>query len=143
MARAESERKVARYREAPLRPALQNGRPKGRALVIGGHEDRTGNLFILQHLAHHVWNRKRVVATIASQEPESLWRQYRSAFRAIGVQHDYRLDLRERGEGESVQTMHVLEDAGAVVFTGGDQVRITSLLSDTPLDSRIQEISLE
>lgn len=143
MARTESERKVALFQEAPIRPGLLSGRPKGRALIIGGREDRTGDRFILRYLARHLGNRKLVVATVASQEPEALWGQYRTAFRGIGVRHVYRLDLRRREEGQSARKMRILEDAGAIFFTGGDQLRITSTLSDTPLYSRIQEIFLE
>jgi cyanophycinase len=42
-----------------------------------------------------------------------------------------------------MHAMAVLEDANAVFFTGGDQLRITSLIGDTPTYSRIFEILIE
>jgi cyanophycinase len=36
--------------------------------------------------------------------------------------------------------MRILEDATGVFFTGGDQLKITSQIGDTPMFSRVQEI---
>jgi len=77
---------------------------------------------------------------VASAEPESLWEEYESAFRAIGVPHVFRLDVGSREEASTPRAMRILEGATGVFFTGGDQLKITSQIGDTPVYSRVQEI---
>jgi cyanophycinase len=83
---------------------------------------------------------KIVVCTIASSEPDALWEEYETAFRALGVPHVFRLELETREEASTPRAMRILEGATGVFFTGGDQLKITSQLGDTPVFSRTQEI---
>ena len=96
---------------------------KGTLIIIGGHEDRTGDKKILRAVADRLGDDgKIVVCTVASAEPEALWEQYESAFRAIGVPHVYRLDLESRDDASTPRAMRILEGATGVFFTGGDQL---------------------
>jgi cyanophycinase len=115
-------------------------RPKGQLLIIGGHEDKEDARLILRYLAQHVRGGSLVVSALASEEPESMWRQYQRVFRGLGVRHVRKLSIESREEAESPKSLRVLEDATAVFLTGGDQLRITSLLGDTPVYSRLLEI---
>jgi cyanophycinase len=137
----DARRKVELFLERPLRRGRASARHKGTLIVIGGHEDRSGEKKILRAVADRLGDDgKIVVCTVASAEPESLWEQYESAFRAIGVPHVFRLDVDSREEACSPRAMRILEGATGVFFTGGDQLKITSQLGDTPMYSRVQEI---
>ena len=46
----------------------------------------------------------------------------------------------DRGEATSESKLRILDDAKGVFFTGGDQVKITSQIGDTPIFRRIREI---
>src|SRR3982750_1360593 len=59
--------------------------PKGMLVVIGGHEQKEGHRPILEVLAKRVGSGKLVVATLASEEPESQWKEYERSFRELGV----------------------------------------------------------
>lgn len=116
-------------------------RKQGRLLVIGGHEDREGDRLILRALAEHVGGSgKLVVATIASQLPKEQWDDYERVFRALGVRHVHKLEIETREEAKSPQKRKVLDDAIAVFFTGGDQLKITSQIGDTPIYERLHEL---
>ena len=134
------ERLAERFRQAPLRPSDPDLRPKGQLLIIGGHEDKEGEKVILRYLAQHVRGGTLVVSAVASEEPERMWREYQRVFRGLGVRHVRKLSVESREEAESPRSLRVLEDATAVFLTGGDQLRITSLLGDTPVYSRLLEI---
>jgi len=134
-------RKVELFRERPMRPGRAGATHKGTLVIIGGHEDRTGEKKILRAVAERLGDDgKIVVCTIASSEPQSLWEEYEAAFRAIGVPHVFRLELETREEASTPRAMRILEGATGVFFTGGDQLKITSQLGDTPVYSRVQEI---
>jgi cyanophycinase len=136
------ERKLEQFREEPLRPGDPRHRPKGTLLIIGGHEDKEDDRLILRRVAEHVGSEKLVVATLASGEAQEAWEDYERVFRNIGVRHVYHLKVSERRDADSAAALRTLEGAGAVFFTGGDQLRITSTIGDTPTFSRIFEIFL-
>jgi cyanophycinase len=143
MATSGAERKLAQFKERPLRPGDPRLRPTGRLVIIGGHEDKANEKLILRRVAQLVGSGKLVVATLATSEPAASWHEYERVFRGLGVRHVFHLDVTERGDAETVGPMRVLEDATGVFFTGGDQLKITSLIGDTPVFSRIYEILIE
>jgi cyanophycinase len=137
----DARRKVELFLERPVRRGRASATHKGTLIVIGGHEDRSGEKKILRAVADRLGDDgKIVVCTVASAEPESLWEEYESAFRAIGVPHVFRLELETREEASTPRAMRILEGATGVFFTGGDQLKITSQLGDTPVYSRVQQI---
>jgi cyanophycinase len=138
-----AERRLERFKAEPLRPGDARLRPKGRLLIIGGHEDKEGESLILRSLAERVGSGKLVVATLATSEPQASWEEYERVFRRLGVRHVYHLKVDAREDALTLRPMQVLEDTSAVFFTGGDQLKITSLIGDTPVYSRIFEIFLE
>jgi cyanophycinase len=113
---------------------------KGNLIIIGGHEDKVGDKKILERVASYVGNGKLVVCTIATTEPEETWKEYRETFRKLGVKKIAQLDISIREEGFKDDVVAKLDDATVVFFTGGDQLKITSQLGDTPVYRRIQEI---
>jgi cyanophycinase len=140
MAKQASERKVRQFKNRPLRPGDPHKVPKGRLLIIGGHEDKVDEQVILRELAELVGSGKLVVTTVASDLPAEQWDEYERTFRGLGVKHLYHLKIKEREDAEAPKSMTILEGACAVFFTGGDQLKITSQIGDTPVYSRIIEM---
>jgi cyanophycinase len=133
-------RKATKLKRHPVRSGLQARRPKGRLLIIGGHEDKVNGGVILRVLARAATGGKLVVATLASEQPDAMWDEYQSTLRSLGVRHLYQLKVESRADAESARAMAVLEGAKAVFFTGGDQLRLTATIGDTPVFSRCHEI---
>ncbi len=113
----------------------------GSLLIIGGHEDKDGEKTILRFLVKKIGKSAKIgVVTIASQHPEQMFEEYERVFRGLGVRHVHHLRVESREEARHDTKVAVLRDADAVFFTGGDQLRITSQLGDTPIFSRVHEI---
>jgi cyanophycinase len=112
----------------------------GTLVIIGGHEEKEDEPLILKDLVRRVDGGKLVVATVASETPGKMWDQYERVFRRLGVQHLSRLDIHSREDARSEGKVKVLADAAGVFFTGGDQLRITTLLGDSPIFDRLHEI---
>jgi len=110
-------------------------------IIIGGKEDRSNDKLILSEVARRVGSGKLVVTTVAmANDTEELFEQYEKAFRSLGVKHLYNLEINERGEATLPSKVKILDDASGVFFTGGDQIKITSQIGDTPIFERIREI---
>ena len=113
----------------------------GSLLIIGGHEDKENEKTILRFLAKKVGKAgKIVVATVASGEPQGSFSDYERVFRGLGVRHVHHLTIESREESQLESRINVLKDADCVFFTGGDQLKITSQIGDTPIFTRVHEI---
>ncbi|HYC31909.1 MAG TPA: cyanophycinase [Gemmatimonadales bacterium] len=120
-----------------------NGRRKiGTLLIIGGAEDPDDdNLKILPHLVKLAGGKRAriIVCAAATAEPEESLRNYRKVFEQLGVKEVVEAPFEDRCEGEDPALLAALDRATAVFLIGGDQLRITSLLSGTPFDHRLRE----
>jgi cyanophycinase len=112
----------------------------GTLLVIGGHEDREHEQIILRELVARVGAGTLVVATVASEEPAQMWEQYQRVFRRLGISHLFRLDIESRQDAQSARKLKLLDRAAGVFFTGGDQVKLMTLLGDSPIRDRLHEL---
>jgi cyanophycinase len=113
---------------------------KGPLIIIGGHEDKEGERVILREVAHHLKGGRLVVATVASHQPEGYFDSYKEAFSALGVTDLVELYVEERSETANEEKLRLFDGATGVFFSGGDQLRISSQLGDTPVERRVREI---
>jgi cyanophycinase len=111
-----------------------------RLIIIGGHEDKSGDKLILRAVAEGVGSGRLVIATVASTMPKLQYEEYETIFRGLGVRHVYKLEIQSREDAFSDKHVRIMDDATTVFFTGGDQVKITSQLGFSPVGRRIQEI---
>src|SRR3954466_3013096 len=111
----------------------------GTLVIIGGHEDREGDKVILREIVERVGGRRVVVVTTASEEPDDLIAVYRKAFTDLGVKEVVQVHEENREDGLSEEAAEPVKRAGAVFFTGGDQLRLTSQLGDTPVFQAIEK----
>ncbi|MFN3667858.1 MAG: cyanophycinase [Brevundimonas sp.] len=112
----------------------------GPLIIIGGHEDKEGDRVILKEVARHLDGGKLVIATVASHEPEGYFDSYQKAFAAIGVTDLVELYVEERAQSLEGPALEILEGAAGVFFSGGDQLRISSQIGDTPIERQIREL---
>ena len=114
-------------------------RSRGTVILIGGSEDKQGARLILSEVVRRAGPGKFVVATIASEQPEVQWDRYRRVFQELGVENLFHLSIADRSEVTEESRATMLDDASAVFFTGGDQVKIASKLGGTTLLARLRE----
>jgi cyanophycinase len=112
----------------------------GALIVIGGHEDKEGDRIILRQIAERLDGGKLVVATVASHQPDGYFDSYKKAFATLGVTDLVELYVNERDETQSAATQAILTGAAGVFFTGGDQLRISSQIGDTPVERAVREL---
>jgi cyanophycinase len=112
----------------------------GSLIIIGGGEDKEGERIILREVAERLNGGKLVLATVASHQPEGYFEAYRRAFADLGIENLVELYVNERSETLDGPLLEILDDAAGVFFSGGDQLRISSQIGDTPIERRVREI---
>lgn len=119
---------------------------KGILIPVGGNEDKGHEEnemytleFIQEGILFHIVreaggvNAKIVVIPTASSIPVEVCETYRQAFEKLGCLHVDFLDIRTREEAEDPNAIALVKAADCVMFTGGDQSKITNFIGDTIL----------
>ena len=112
--------------------------PLGLLVAVGGNEDKEQDLSILRSLISLVKKEgnepvKIELITTASEIPKEVEKMYKKAFSLIGgndlgVMH---IDNREKAQDASL--VGRLSKADIIFFSGGDQLRITTILGGSPV----------
>ena len=115
-----------RMRTQPIKTAI---------MVIGGAEDKVHGREILHTFFARAGstNARLAIIPAASREPAAIGERYRKIFAEMGAKQIELLDVRERQHCESPMMREYLENCTGVFLTGGDQLRLCSILADTPL----------
>lgn len=125
--------------------------PRGKLIVIGGAVDKGSfteknyekdieknfNFFergilkrVITESVRKIDSRIEVITT-ASQVPEEVGNEYVKAFSYLGAKNVGVLGIKTREEANAAETISRLEKADIIMFTGGDQLRLTSVLGGT------------
>ncbi|HEX8391242.1 MAG TPA: cyanophycinase [Longimicrobium sp.] len=114
----------------------------GRLLVIGGAEDpEEGNWKILPHFVEMCGgaDARIVVCSSPSGKPEEVADTYETIFNKLGVTEVFEAPIRDRHEAEAPELIEATQRATGIFFTGGDQLRLTALISGTSFCETIRE----
>jgi cyanophycinase len=123
--------------------------PKGKLIIIGGSVDK-GSYFknpeeipknlkffekgILKRISTEsrlgVASRVEIITT-ASSIPKEVGQEYINAFLNLEMHNTGVMDIRMREEANSEEYLNRLQAADVVMFTGGDQLRLSSIFGGT------------
>ncbi len=140
--------KPNRRRECPT--------PRGKLLAIGGSESKEDTpkpesnqednsnfeaFQILQRFCQELRGENPLVAVFptASSIPEEMGKDYQEVFKKLGVNRVEVLDIRTRRDADNPRYLELVDRAAGFLFTGGDQLRLTSILGGTRLMERLKE----
>jgi cyanophycinase len=128
--------------------------PKGKLLSIGGKEDKGEektevqnnirdfiNLEILGRFVKELKGHEPMVAVIptASSEPDQAAQDYREVFGKLDVKNIEIVDIRNRLDTRKPEFQEMIERAAGIMFTGGDQLRLTAILGGTRILQLMKE----
>jgi cyanophycinase len=115
-------------------PAATHPRKPGRLLIIGGAEDPDENdMKILPHFVEMCGGSRAriIVCGSSSQTPEEKEREYKRLFEKLGAAEVFDAGVLKREDAERKELVMKTRRATGVFFTGGDQLRLTSLIAGT------------
>ncbi|HYW12512.1 MAG TPA: cyanophycinase [Longimicrobium sp.] len=139
MTDVEMQERGRKAEEAVERKALP-GRA-ARLLVIGGAEDPDpDDMTILPYLVEMAGgkNARIVICSSPSENPEEKVDTYGELFEKLGVAEVIPAPITDRHEADDPELLEAVQRATAVFFTGGDQLRLTALISGTPFCENIR-----
>ncbi|NQW43069.1 MAG: cyanophycinase [Bacteroidetes bacterium] len=127
---------------------MQTNTPKGILISVGGAEDKGTDLElgiiernnlnffeigILQHIVKEINNNEaRIeVVTTASQIPDEVGENYLDAFAKLGCINAGHMKIRNREDANETQYLERLKACDAIMFSGGNQLRLTSIFGGT------------
>jgi cyanophycinase len=134
---------------------------KGKLIIVGGAEDKgrpqdipknagdndtavdeyyeKGILHrIVQESVKKEKSRIEIVTT-ASTQPKEIGKDYTEAFRKLKADNTGILEIDNREQAGDAEVLKRLQKANVVMVTGGDQLRLTSILGGTPFLNLLQE----
>jgi cyanophycinase len=114
---------------------------RGNLLIIGGAEDKHGKSKILKKSVEIIGgsSAKLVILTTATEYPEEVGEEYRKLFIKLGVNSIEVLNINSRDDANLDTTANIIKNSSGIFFTGGDQLRITSILGGTKAYTAMQE----
>ena len=113
---------------------------RGRLIAIGGNEDKSDELIVLKRVVQEVGKTdyKVGIITTASEDPEQRGRNYRQVFTTLGASKIEILNIRERTQANDKKLAKTLENVDLIFLTGGDQLRLTSIIGGSRVLQSIQ-----
>ena len=120
---------------------------KGTLIPIGGNEDKGNHhkkeRYTLEYIEEGILSRvvkesggndaKIVVIPTASSIPIEISENYIKAFKKLGCNNVHILDIRNREESEKTDSIDLIKSANCIMFSGGNQSKITEKIGDTTL----------
>lgn len=117
---------------------------KGKLIIIGGAEDKENDCKILKKVVELSGGKegRMVVMTTAASSPEQIGSVYRQVFTKLGSEKIDVLQINTREEANSPNLARIIKQSTGIFFTGGDQLRITSILGGSIIGTALQSAYL-
>jgi cyanophycinase len=130
--------------------------PKGKLVIIGGHEDKevdgqslkiektknaSPHFEILASLISKIPRAHHIIEIIASASsiPKEMEDMYIKAYKNAGFTQVGIIHIENETDSNNPQFVKRIESCHAVFFTGGDQTRLTTALNETAVLKEIQK----
>lgn len=119
---------------------VAEGEERGWIVPIGGAEDKETRRRILKRFVQLCGGRDADIAIIptASRLPDT-GRRYEELFERLEAGRAKSIDFATREDGQRDDYLRRLETATGVFFTGGNQLRISTIIGGTPAAKLIRE----
>ena len=117
----------------------------GHLLVIGGAEDKYNERRILKKFLELAGGDKAevLIVPVASDFPEFASDVYTQAFRNLGIANPRVLRATSRQDVFDADVNALLDGVTGIFITGGDQMRLVSLLGGTQFAARLRKMVTE
>jgi cyanophycinase len=120
----------------------RDGTRQGFIVPIGGAEKKVGASRILARFVELCGGEKGRIAIIpTASELDDTGSRYEEIFERLGVGHVEALPFKVREDCERKDWLEVLNSADGIFMTGGNQLRLSTILGGTPVAKALREAS--
>ncbi len=118
---------------------VAEGSQRGYIIPIGGAENKRRKPLILQKFAELCGGKNARLAIIpTASKLKETGKNYIDIFRDIGVDYCVSLPIEERSDSECVEYLQELNEASGIFVTGGNQLRLSTIMGGTPVAQAIR-----
>jgi cyanophycinase len=118
------------------------GVERGWIIPIGGAEDKENSPQILRRFVQLAGGRAAQIAVIPTASvTRSAGPRYERIFRDMGAERVTSLDFDTRRDAEEPGRLEILRQATGIFFTGGNQLRLSTLIGGTPVAKSIRQLN--
>ncbi|NND00568.1 MAG: cyanophycinase [Gammaproteobacteria bacterium] len=118
------------------------GQERGYVIPIGGAEEKIDNPEILQKFVDLAGGADAVISVIptASQLPDT-GERYQAILEELGAGKTHSLPIEERSDTHNPDYLRMLESSTAIFITGGNQLRLSTILGGTPIAKAVRRLN--
>lgn len=118
---------------------IEGDNTRGFIVPIGGAEDKDGAAHILRKFLDVSGGEgSRIVIIPTASQQEDTGRRYEKLFRKLGADEAKALPLVSRADAAKREWLDYIEAASGIFVTGGNQLRLTTILGGTPVAQAIR-----
>ncbi|HIP76715.1 MAG TPA: cyanophycinase [Psychromonas hadalis] len=123
---------------------ITDGQQRGFVIPIGGGEERVNDPIILQRFVEISGGKDAYIVIIptASQLDET-GRNYEDVFHQLGVKKAKSLPINSREDAQLDSYLDALNKATGIFITGGNQLRLSTILGGTPVAQALRRLNAE
>jgi cyanophycinase len=126
--------------ETRAAPAAAASAERGPIMAIGGAEDKFDDKIILSTFAQLAGgSTARVAIMPTASSIESAGERYKALFLGLGVRSADVLFIADRDDANDADALEVLHDATGVFLTGGNQMRLSTMVGGTKAAALIRD----
>lgn len=113
----------------------------GNLVIIGGAEDKEKECEILKEVITKTEKRggaPLILIATATEYPEQVRDTYSTTFRRLHFNNFKFIDIKDRISANNSDYGRQIEECGSIFFTGGDQLKITSVIGGTGVEESLK-----
>lgn len=118
---------------------VEHDKKRGYIVPIGGAEDKDGTAEILRRFVEVSGGKcARIVIVPTASKLEETGRKYEKLFRKLGADEAKALPISTRDDAGKDEWLSYIERANGIFITGGNQLRLTTIVGGTPMAKAIR-----
>ncbi len=119
-----------------------DGEQRGFVIPIGGGEERINDPVVLQRFVELCGGDSARIAIIpTASRLEETGPNYEAVFAELGAESAVSLPISSREDAQREEYVETLENATGIFITGGNQLRLSTILGGTPVAQSIRKLN--
>ncbi len=122
---------------------IEGDKKRGFIVPIGGAEDKEGAANILRRFIDVSGGTSARIAIVpTASKLDDTGRRYEKLFRQLGADEAKSLPILTRADAAKQEWLDYIEKANGIFITGGNQLRLTTIIGGTPLAKAIRRANV-
>lgn len=118
------------------------GQHRGYVIPIGGAEEKIDNPEILKKFVDLAGGKDAYICVIpTASQLDDTGERYEKLFSLLGAGKTVSLPISERADAQKKEYVELLEGCTAIFITGGNQLRLSTILGGTPIAKTIRQLN--